>query len=74
LGGSGKRKGNDGSGNQEPELHTAPQSFRGTTINRFGARCKPGVADEFEARIPSGAKARSFLGLMMYGLKPVPFN
>jgi hypothetical protein len=32
------------------------------------------MVGQFEARIPSGAKARAILGLLTYGLKPVPFN
>ena len=32
------------------------------------------MVGQFEARIPSGAKARAILGLLSYGLKPVPFK
>jgi len=32
------------------------------------------VVCQSEIRIPSGAKARAILGLLTYGLKPVPFK
>ena len=32
------------------------------------------MVGQFEARIPSGAKARAILGLFTYELKPVPFK
>ena len=38
------------------------------------AVCIEGMLSQFGESSPSGAKARLYSGLLMYGLKPVPFK